>query len=110
MARVKVIAVRGDTPIGFPRGNSIFDVPHGPGWAFSRAIFRMLIFLAGPDLGGGGTILDGVAKLEPAFALFATGFFDTLVFHFLIATYEDSESGRGRGAKGTPICSRTQFK
>jgi hypothetical protein len=63
----------------------------------------MLIFLAGPDLGGGGAILDSMAWLGPAFALFTVGFFDTLAFHFLTAACEASKPGRGRGAYDTPI-------
>jgi hypothetical protein len=38
------------------------------------------------------------------------GLFDTSTFHFLIAAYEALKPGRGRGAYGTPICSRTLFK
>jgi hypothetical protein len=70
----------------------------------------MLIFLAGPDLGSRGTVLDGVAQLGPAFALFTAGFFDTSAFHFFIAACEASELARGQGAYDTPICSRTRFK
>jgi hypothetical protein len=70
----------------------------------------MPIFLAGPILGGGGAILDGEAQLRPAFALLAADFFDTSAFHFLLAAYEALEPGRGWGAYGTPIYSRTRFK
>jgi hypothetical protein len=70
----------------------------------------MLIFLAVMDLGEGGTVLDSVAQPGLAFALFVASFFDTSTFHFLIATYEASEPGRGRGAYDTPIFSRTRFK
>jgi hypothetical protein len=55
----------------------------------------MLIFLAGPDLGRDGATLDGVVQPEPAFALFAVGFFDTSAFNFMIAACEASEPGRG---------------
>jgi hypothetical protein len=51
-----------------------------------------------------------VAQPDPAFALLAAGFFDTLDFHFLIAACEASEPGRGRGACDTPIYSKNQFK
>jgi hypothetical protein len=70
----------------------------------------MLIFLAIMDLGEGGAVLDCVAQPGLAFAIFVAGFIDTSAFHFLIATYEASEPGRGWGAYGTPIFSRTQFK
>jgi hypothetical protein len=80
-------------PIGFTRANSISDVPRGPGLAFSRANFRMPTFLAGPTLGGGGTILDVGARPKPAFAFLATSFFDTSAFHFLLATCEAAEPG-----------------
>jgi hypothetical protein len=66
--------------------------------------------LAGPDLGGGNTTLDDMARLGPAFAIFSTSLFDTSAFHFLIAACEASEPGRGQGAYGTLICSRTLFK
>jgi hypothetical protein len=79
--------------------------------AFGQAIFKMPIFLADTDLSGGSDdILDGVAQPDPAFALLAAGFFDTLDFHFLIAACEASEPGRGRGACDTPIYSKNQFK
>jgi hypothetical protein len=71
--------------------NSISDVPHGPGLAFERAMFGMLIFLVGPNSGGGGAALDGVAHLGPAFTFFMAGLFNTAAFHFLIAACEATE-------------------
>jgi hypothetical protein len=55
----------------------------------------MLILLGGPDLGGGGGVLEHGARPGPAFTLFTTSFFDTTTFHFLIAACEASEPGRG---------------
>jgi hypothetical protein len=43
----------------------------------------------------------------PTFAFFTIGFFDTLAFHFFMATWEASEPGTGRGVYSTPICSKT---
>jgi hypothetical protein len=40
---------------------------------------------------------------------FATGFFNNSLFPFIVAAWEASKSGIGRGAYGTPICSRTWF-
>jgi hypothetical protein len=59
----------------------------------------MLAFFDGPGWDEGGAVLDGVAQLEPCSA-----------FHFLMASCEASEPGIGRGAYGTPIYSKTQFK
>jgi hypothetical protein len=80
-----------DTPICLARVNCIFDVPHGPGLAFSQAIFRMPTFLAGPALGRGGTILDEGAQSKPAFAFL--GFLCHLGLPFLICRL------RGHGAR-----------
>jgi hypothetical protein len=55
----------------------------------------MPIFLAGPILGGGDAVLDGVAHFGSTFAFLAAGFFDTSTFHFLVAACEASELGRG---------------
>jgi hypothetical protein len=79
-------------------------------FGFGQAIFMMLILLVGPDLGEGGTALDGMAQPEPAFVFFTASFFVTLAFRFLIAAYEASELGRERGVYDTTICSRTWFK
>jgi hypothetical protein len=46
----------------------------------------MSAFLASPALGGGGTILDEGARLEPAFAFLVAGFFATSAFRFLLVT------------------------
>jgi hypothetical protein len=62
----------------------------------------MLIFLAVMDLGEGGTVLHSAAQPGLAFALFAASFIDTSTFHFLIATYEASEPGRGRERTALP--------
>jgi hypothetical protein len=70
----------------------------------------MPIFLASPDLGGGGTALDGVAQPRPVFTLFMIDFFDTSAFHFLMAACEASELAMGQGAYGTPIRSSTRFR
>jgi hypothetical protein len=66
--------------------------------AFGRAIFMMVIFFVGPGLDGGGVILDGMARLGPAFILFAAGFFDTSNFCFLMAAWghQSQEWGRER--------------
>jgi hypothetical protein len=70
----------------------------------------MPIFLAIPDLGGGGTALDGTTQLGPAFTFFVASLFDTSAFHFLIVACEATEPVRGQGENDNPICSRTQFK
>jgi hypothetical protein len=110
MKPLHIIGETLDTPTTFVRAYSISDVHHDPGLAFDREIFKMPIFLAGLILGGGSVVLDGEAWPEPALALLEAGFFDTSAFHFLLATCEASEPGRGWGAYDTPICSRTQFK
>jgi hypothetical protein len=68
-----------------------------------------LTFLDGPGLDGGIVVLDGVTQPRPTFAFFAICFFDTLAFHFFMATWEASEPGTWWGGYGTPLCSRTQL-
>jgi hypothetical protein len=78
-----------DSPTGFTRANSIFDVPHDPVQTFGRTTFRTLIFFDGPTLddegavldGGGtpqdgaGNVLDRAARPVLVFTFFAAGFF-----------------------------------
>jgi hypothetical protein len=45
-----------------------------------------LTFHDGPGLDGGIVVLDGVTQPRPTFAFFAICFFDTLAFHFFMAT------------------------
>jgi hypothetical protein len=97
-----------DTPICLARVNCIFDVPHGPGLAFSQAIFRMPTFLAGPALGRGGTILDEGAQSKPAFAFL--GFLCHLGLPFLICRLRGHGARLWTGKVRHPIYSRTQFK
>jgi hypothetical protein len=79
-----------DTPIGFARANSISDVPHDLGLAFGRTTFKTLVFF-------GGAAFEGVARLYMAFIRLATSFLDTSAFCFLIAVWEASVPGSGRG-------------
>jgi hypothetical protein len=49
-------------------------------------------------LGGGGTILDGVAQPGVIFAVFGVSFFDTSAFCFSLIAWKASVPGSGRGA------------
>jgi hypothetical protein len=62
----------------------------------------MLIFFVGPGLDGGGVIVDGMARLGPAFILFAAGFFDTSDFCFLMAAWGGIRARNGAGSVRHP--------